>query len=82
MSRYCIDNGAMIAQAGVFAHQHGFSTAIADSSCTQRCVYLFTHSLTRSLITYLLTDMFRFRTDQVEVIWRPAAVSVTKEGYA
>jgi len=57
--RYCIDNGAMIAQAGVFAHQMGFSTPVSESSCTQR-----------------------FRTDQVDVIWRPAAVAVTKEGYA
>ena len=34
--RYCIDNGAMIAQAGVFAYQMGYSTPIAETSCTQR----------------------------------------------
>ena len=34
--RYCIDNGAMIAQAGIFALQHGFITKMEDSWCTQR----------------------------------------------
>mmetsp|Transcript_17954 Transcript_17954/g.48789 ORF Transcript_17954/g.48789 Transcript_17954/m.48789 type:complete len:395 (-) Transcript_17954:2939-4123(-) len=34
--RYCIDNGAMIAQAGIFALQHGQTTALKDSWCTQR----------------------------------------------
>ncbi len=34
--RYCIDNGAMIAQAGIFALQFGLKTSIEDSWCTQR----------------------------------------------
>jgi N6-L-threonylcarbamoyladenine synthase len=34
--RYCIDNGAMIAQAGIFALQFGQTTALGDSWCTQR----------------------------------------------
>ena len=34
--RYCIDNGAMIAQAGIFALQFGLTTPIEDSWCTQR----------------------------------------------
>mmetsp|Transcript_11454 Transcript_11454/g.16034 ORF Transcript_11454/g.16034 Transcript_11454/m.16034 type:complete len:230 (+) Transcript_11454:1-690(+) len=34
--RYCIDNGAMIAQAGIFALQHGITTDLKDTSCTQR----------------------------------------------
>lgn len=34
--RYCIDNGAMIAQAGIFALQHGVITEMKDSWCTQR----------------------------------------------
>jgi N6-L-threonylcarbamoyladenine synthase len=34
--RYCIDNGAMIAQAGIFALQFGETTALADTWCTQR----------------------------------------------
>lgn len=45
--RYCIDNGAMIAQAGIFALQFGETTPLQDSWCTQR-----------------------FRTDQVQAIWR------------
>ena len=49
--RYCIDNGAMIAQAGILALQHGATTCLEDSFCTQR-----------------------FRTDQVQAIWRPATV--------
>ena len=47
--RYCIDNGAMIAQAGIFALQFGKATPMEDTWCTQR-----------------------FRTDQVEAIWRRA----------
>mmetsp|Transcript_28324 Transcript_28324/g.62241 ORF Transcript_28324/g.62241 Transcript_28324/m.62241 type:complete len:410 (-) Transcript_28324:218-1447(-) len=34
--RYCIDNGAMIAQAGIFALQFGQQTKLKDSWCTQR----------------------------------------------
>ncbi len=34
--RYCIDNGAMIAQAGIFAAQAGLTTALRDATCTQR----------------------------------------------
>jgi N6-L-threonylcarbamoyladenine synthase len=34
--RYCIDNGAMIAQAGIFALQHGETTPLQDTWCTQR----------------------------------------------
>ena len=34
--RYCIDNGAMVAQAGIFAYQMGHVTALEDSTCTQR----------------------------------------------
>jgi len=34
--RYCIDNGAMIAQAGILSLQHGYQTKLEDSTCTQR----------------------------------------------
>mmetsp|Transcript_10904 Transcript_10904/g.26021 ORF Transcript_10904/g.26021 Transcript_10904/m.26021 type:complete len:506 (+) Transcript_10904:92-1609(+) len=34
--RYCIDNGAMIAQAGIFALQFGQTTPMEDTWCTQR----------------------------------------------
>jgi N6-L-threonylcarbamoyladenine synthase len=34
--RYCIDNGAMIGQAGIFALQYGQTTRMSDSWCTQR----------------------------------------------
>ena len=34
--RYCIDNGAMIAQAGILALQYGVTTELKDSRCTQR----------------------------------------------
>lgn len=46
--RYCIDNGAMIAQAGVFQYMHGGGTPLKETTCTQR-----------------------FRTDAVDVVWRP-----------
>lgn len=35
-NRYCIDNGAMIAQAGILAFQMGDSTPLKDATCTQR----------------------------------------------
>lgn len=34
--RFCIDNGIMIAHAGLLAWRMGFKTALEDSSCTQR----------------------------------------------
>ncbi|CAM9681709.1 unnamed protein product [Chrysoparadoxa australica] len=34
--RYCIDNGAMIAQAGLMAYQQGVAMAVAETACTQR----------------------------------------------
>ena len=33
--RYCIDNGAMIAQAGIFAYQHGIRTPLNESTVSQ-----------------------------------------------
>lgn len=45
--RFCIDNGIMIAQAGLLGFRMGQTTPLAKSTCTQR-----------------------FRTDQVDVIWR------------
>ncbi|KAE8353543.1 tRNA N6-adenosine threonylcarbamoyltransferase [Aspergillus coremiiformis] len=34
--RFCIDNGIMIAQAGLLAYKTGFQTPLMDSTCTQR----------------------------------------------
>lgn len=34
--RFCIDNGIMIAQAGILAYKTGFQTKLEDSTCTQR----------------------------------------------
>lgn len=34
--RFCIDNGIMIAHAGLLAHRTGFETKLEDSTCTQR----------------------------------------------
>lgn len=36
--RYCIDNGAMIAQAGVLQFQYGDATPLTDATCSQRYV--------------------------------------------
>lgn len=49
--RYCIDNGAMIAQAGMLGLQYGSTEMVVklqETECRQR-----------------------YRTDQVEVVWRP-----------
>ena len=34
--RYCVDNGAMIAQAGVLQFQYGELTPLEEATCTQR----------------------------------------------
>ena len=34
--RFCIDNGIMIAHAGLLAYRTGFMTPLEDSTCTQR----------------------------------------------
>ncbi|KAL3448558.1 Gcp-like domain-containing protein [Aspergillus insuetus] len=34
--RFCIDNGIMIAQAGIMAYKTGFRTPFKESTCTQR----------------------------------------------
>ena len=34
--RFCIDNGIMIAHAGLLAYRTGFRTALEESTCTQR----------------------------------------------
>ncbi|TGO63945.1 hypothetical protein BOTNAR_0094g00220 [Botryotinia narcissicola] len=34
--RFCIDNGIMIAQAGLLAYETGFRTPLEESTCTQR----------------------------------------------
>lgn len=34
--RFCIDNGIMIAHAGLLAYKTGFSTSLEDSTCVQR----------------------------------------------
>lgn len=34
--RFCIDNGIMIAQAGLMAYETGFTTPLEESTCTQR----------------------------------------------
>jgi len=34
--RFCIDNGIMIAQAGLLSYRMGFQTPLAKSTCTQR----------------------------------------------
>jgi N6-L-threonylcarbamoyladenine synthase len=40
-SRYCIDNGAMIAQAGIFSFQLGQFTSLVNATCTQRYGMIF-----------------------------------------
>lgn len=39
-NRFCIDNGIMIAQAGLLGFRMGHETVLAESTCTQRyCVF-------------------------------------------
>lgn len=39
--RFCIDNGIMIAQAGLLSFRMGCETSLLKSTCTQRYVKLF-----------------------------------------
>lgn len=39
-NRFCIDNGIMIAQAGLLSYRMGYQTPLAESICTQRRVLL------------------------------------------
>ncbi|KAI9591981.1 O-sialoglycoprotein endopeptidase [Syncephalis fuscata] len=52
--RFCIDNGIMIAQAGLLAYRTGYQTPIEASTCHNANTYAY----------------HRFRTDQVYVTWR------------
>ncbi|KAJ3078576.1 hypothetical protein HK102_004389 [Quaeritorhiza haematococci] len=36
--RFCIDNGLMIAQAGILAYKTGYTTPLEETTCTQRLV--------------------------------------------
>lgn len=36
LGRFCIDNGIMIAHAGLLSYRMGFETPIEKSTCTQR----------------------------------------------
>lgn len=47
--RFCIDNGIMIAQAGLLSYRMGFRTSLEESTCTQRLM-VSTRSLT--LLTF------------------------------
>lgn len=53
--RYCIDNGAMIAQAGVLQYQYGELTPMSDATCTQR--YILPYGL--SLLSMQCADISR-----------------------
>lgn len=39
--RFCIDNGAMIAHAGLEMFKHGWKTPWNETTCTQRFVFQF-----------------------------------------
>ena len=37
-NRFCIDNGIMIAHAGLLSYRMGYTTPLEDTTITQRCV--------------------------------------------
>lgn len=67
--RFCIDNGIMIAHAGLLSYRMGYETPLEETSCTQRCVYPFA-SLARCHADLALRS-HSFRTDEVLINWRP-----------
>lgn len=76
--RYCIDNGAMISQAGVCAFLQGFRTPVAEATCTQRFGSGWSgrswgrdrRGLGWRGMTGVDSLARRFRTDEVFVDWR------------
>ena len=63
--RFCIDNGIMIAQAGLVSYRMGYKTPLSESTCTQRSV-----SYMQFVYRNCLLAICRFRTDEVHVAWR------------
>ena len=61
--RFCIDNGAMIAQAGWEMFRAGHTTPMEDTWVTQRCVL-------RAVVSPCVSCACSFRTDDVHVTWR------------
>ncbi len=55
---FCIDNGIMIAQAGLLSYRMGFQTPLARSTCTQR---YFSSHLSKGLILNKRTDSERMK---------------------
>jgi N6-L-threonylcarbamoyladenine synthase len=71
--RFCIDNGIMIAHAGLLAYRTGFVTPLEKSTCTQRYVIKFINFSEFCYYKCAYIDInyvFRFRTDEVYVAWR------------
>jgi len=65
LTRFCIDNGIMIAQAGLVSYRMGYKTPLSESTCTQRSV-----SYMEFVYCNCLLAICRFRTDEVHVAWR------------
>lgn len=65
--RFCIDNGIMIAHAGLLSYRMGYETPLAKTTVTQRYVSPFPLLLSMSLISCFFCS---FRTDEVLVNWR------------
>lgn len=57
--RFCIDNGIMIAQAGLLAYKTGFRTPIEESTCTQRFRYLY-RPVSRIVFSNKLTEPTKY----------------------
>lgn len=53
---FCIDNGIMIAQAGLLSYRMGFQTPLAKSTCTQRFVPRTIGSYRESLFIIKISD--------------------------
>ena len=47
LHRFCIDNGIMIAHAGLLSYRMGYETPLEKTSCTQR--YVLTRATVKSL---------------------------------
>jgi tRNA A37 threonylcarbamoyltransferase TsaD len=43
--RFCIDNGIMIAQAGLLSYRMGYTTPLSKSTCTQRYAMFLTRGV-------------------------------------